>query len=301
VGEVASLAAGGVREVTLLGQTVNAYGRHAVRREQTASEGTMRFAALLGRLEAIEGIERIRYTSPHPIFFDDDLIRAHGALGSLCPHVHLPVQSGSDAVLAAMRRRHSAADYRRLVDRLRQARPDLALTTDLIVGFPGESDADFEATLGLVRDVGFVDGFSFKYSPRPHTKAAELEDAVPGAVAQERLEALQDLQRSLTLAYHRTRVGSVTEMLVEGASRKSRQGGGQLAGRDPYHRVVNLTAAAEEAPPPGAIVTVRIAEATPHSLIGELAAPKSARIPRQRLKNRPSHADERIRSAISEG
>ena len=124
---------------------------------------------------------------------------------------------------------------------------------------------------------------------------------MPGDVAQERLEALQDLQRSLTLAYHRTRVGDVTEMLVEGASRKSRQGGGQLAGRDPYHRVVNLTATAEEAPPPGAIVTVRIVEATPHSLIGELAAPKSARIPRQRLKNRPSHADERIRSAISEG
>jgi tRNA-2-methylthio-N6-dimethylallyladenosine synthase len=296
VAEVRSLAARGVREITLLGQTVNAYGRHAARRAGAA--GTTRFAALLRRLDAVAGIERIRYTSPHPAFFDDDLIEAHGALASLCPHVHLPVQSGSDAVLAAMRRRHGADDYRRLVERLRRARPDLALTTDLIVGFPGERDADFEATLALVRDVGFVDAFSFKYSPRPRTSAAELADEVPGAVAQVRLEALQELQRGLTLAYHRARVGEVTEVLVAGASR---QGGGQLAGRDPYHRVVNLTATADAAPIPGAVVAVHIVEATPHSLIGEPCPAKSVRAERQRLKNVPGAADERIRSAVSEG
>jgi len=298
VAEVESLATRGVREITLLGQTVNAYGRHDLRRRPGAGADTVGFAALLRRLAAVSGIERIRYTSPHPIFFDEDLVRAHGELAELCPHVHLPVQSGSDAVLMRMRRRHGADAYRALAERLRRARPDLAITSDLIVGFPGESDADFEATLQLVRDVGFVDSFSFKYSPRPHTPAAQFEDAVPAPVAQERLEALQALQRAQTLAYHRSRVGTRTEVLLEGASR---QGAGQQAGRDPYHRVVNLSAAAEVMPPPGALVSVCVVEATPHSLIGTLDLAKTADSARQPLKNGAGSADERIRSVVAGG
>ena len=204
--EAAPLAARGVREITLLGQTVNAYGRHDLRRG--GAEGTLGFAALLARLAAIPGLARIRYTSPHPSFFDDALIRAHAELPALCPHVHLPLQSGSDAVLARMRRRYRADDYRRLVERLREARPDLALTTDLIVGFPGESDRDFEATLALVREVRFVDAYTFKYSPRPGTAAARAPGPAAGrASLEERLEALQQLLRELTLAAHRARVG----------------------------------------------------------------------------------------------
>ena len=167
--EVRELAAAGVREITLLGQTVNAYGRHDLRRGHAAAAGTESFAALLHRLAGVPGIERIRYTSPHPAFFDDDLVRAHGELATLCPHVHLPAQSGSDAVLARMRRPYTAAAYRALCERLRAARPDVAITTDLIVGFPGETDAEFRDTLALVRDVGFVDAYTFKYSPRPGT------------------------------------------------------------------------------------------------------------------------------------
>jgi len=298
VTEVAALADRGVREITLLGQTVNAYGRHDLRRGEAGAAGTVAFGALLRRLDAIPGIARIRYTSPHPIFFDDALVAAHAELASLCPHVHLPVQSGSDAILARMRRRHRADDYRRLAERLRTARPDLAITTDLIVGFPGESDGDFEGTLRLVRDVGFVDSFSFKYSPRPHTRAAEFDAAVPGEVAQERLESLQSLQRSLTLAYHRSRVGTRTEVLLEG---ESRRGGGQRSGRDPYHRVVNLAATADAAATPGELLRVEIVEATPHSLIGSLGPANSEPRARRAVKNRLGAADERERSAAPAG
>lgn len=265
VREAEDLAARGVVELVLLGQTVNAYGRHDVRRGQAAEKGTMPFAALLERIAAISGIQRIRYTSPHPIFFDPDLITAHGTLETLCPHVHLPVQSGSDRVLARMRRRYTGDDVRRLADALRGARPDLVLTTDLIVGFPGESDADFEATLALVRDAGFVDAYSFKYSPRPGTAAAELSDGVPDAVAQARLEVLQAQLRHQTLAYHRSRVGGLADVLIEGRSRRAQQ----LAGRDPWHRVVNVSAEQFPHAEPGQVVRVRIAEATPHSLLGE--------------------------------
>jgi tRNA-2-methylthio-N6-dimethylallyladenosine synthase len=261
--ESRSLVDRGVRELTLLGQTVNAYGRHAARRGD--DDGTLPFAELLRRLDAIPGLERLRYISPHPSFFDDALIAAHGELARLQPHLHLPVQSGSDAVLARMRRRYRADEYRRLAERLRAARPDLVLTTDLIVGFPGETDADFAATLALVRDVGFVDSFAFAYSPRPRTRAAELPDAVPDAVAGARLQELLAVQREQTLRYHRSRVGAECRVLVEGESRR----GGQTSGRDAYHRVVNLAVAAERAPAAGALLPVRIVEATPHSLIGE--------------------------------
>jgi tRNA-2-methylthio-N6-dimethylallyladenosine synthase len=254
---------------------VNAYGRHGRRRAaaRTAAgavdlasvDPPDSFARLLRRLAEIPGLARLRYISPHPIFFDDELIRAHGELDVLCPHSHLPVQSGSDRILERMRRRHTSNEYRRLVDRLRASRPDLAITTDLIVGFPGETDADFADTLKLVRDVVFTDSFSFKYSPRPGTPASSMTDEVSEPVAQARLEELQDLQRSLTLDAHRARVGETTEILVEGPSRR---GGAQLSGRDPFHRVVNFSTEAESQPAPGALVQVEIVDATPHSLIG---------------------------------
>jgi tRNA-2-methylthio-N6-dimethylallyladenosine synthase len=294
--EAKALARRGVCEITLLGQTVNAYGRHDLRRDRAAETGTLPFAGLLRRLAAIPGLERIRYTSPHPSFLDADLVRAHAELETLCPHVHLPVQSGSDRVLERMRRRYTAEAFLRRVEDLRSARPDLVLTTDLIVGFPGETEADFRRTLDLVREAGFVDSFSFKYSPRPNTRAAGFPDPVDPGVAQERLERLQDLQRSLTLAYHRSRVGGETRVLVDGASRR---GGGQVSGRDPYHRVVNFAATADGGPQPGSRVPVAIVDATPHSLIGELRAPDSLDPPRRSVKPAPRGADEGGRRAVS--
>ncbi len=276
VEEVEALAAEGVVEVTLLGQTVNAYGRHDVRLGRVEGAGTMPFAALLRRLDAVPGLRRLRYTSPHPIFLDDELIAAHAELPSLCPHVHLPVQSGSDAVLERMRRRYRADDVRRLASRLRAARPDLALTTDLIVGFPGESERDFSETLALIRDIGFVDSYSFKYSPRPGTPAPGLHDRVSEAEAQTRLEALQALQRGLTIAYHRDRVGSQTEVLLEGPSRKS----AHLQGRDPQHRIVHIDPEVFPGVAPGDFLRVHVAESTPHSLIGVPVAPEVPLSPR---------------------
>src|SRR5262245_54580934 len=272
--EAHALAARGVREITLLGQTVNAYGRHDLRRGSSAAAGTIPFAELLRRLDRVPGLARLRYTSPHPIFFDAELARAHGELARLCPHVHLPLQSGSDAVLARMRRRYTRDGYRRVVDALRAARPDLALTSDLIVGFPGETDAEFRETLALVREVGLVDAYSFRYSPRPGTAAAELADAVPAEVAQARLEELQAELRALTFAAHSARVGDWTEVLVTGPSRR---GGSQLSGRDPYHRVVNFEADPSAAPP-GSLVGVQVVAATPHSLLGRLQEPPTAPI-----------------------
>jgi len=276
--ESRELVASGIREISLLGQTVNAYGRHDRRRAAADSERIAAstldlpsveppdsFARLLHRLAEIPGLARLRYISPHPIFFDDELIRAHAELDALCPHIHLPVQSGSDRILERMRRRHTADEYRQLADRLRASRQDLAITTDLIVGFPGETDADFADTLKLVRDISFTDAFTFKYSPRPGTDASSMTDEVSERVAQARLEELQDLQRSLTLDAHRARVGETTEILVEGPSRR---GGAQLSGRDPFHRIVNFSTEAEFSPAPGALIRVEIVDATPHSLIG---------------------------------
>ncbi len=283
--EVAELAAQGICEITLLGQTVNAYGRHDVRRGKAATAGTMPFAELLARLDAIPGIERIRYTSPHPVFFDEALVAAHRELKRLCPNVHLPVQSGSNRILEAMRRRYTRERYLEIVAALRRARPDVAITSDLIVGFPGETEADFEDTLELVREAGLVDSFSFKYSPRPGTAAAEMGEEVPPEIAQDRLERLQAQQRDQTLAYHRSRVGEKTFVLIDGPSRR---GGSQLAGRDPQLRVVNLDLDPGHALGPGSMVAVRIVEATPHSLLAEPieAASSFARTP-------PSLAGER--------
>jgi tRNA-2-methylthio-N6-dimethylallyladenosine synthase len=304
VDEVERLAARGVVEVTLLGQTVNAYGRHDVRRaEARRARGatatvpvepaeTVAYADLLRRIDAVPGIDRIRYTSPHPIFFDDALIRAHGELEHLCPHVHLPLQSGSDAVLARMRRRYGRGEFLAIVRALREARPDIAISTDLIVGFPGETDRDFEQTLDVMRASAFVDSYSFKYSPRPGTAAAGMEDAVPPAVAQERLERLQDLQRELTLEAHRARVGEDAAVLVEGASRR---GGRQRSGRDPWHRVVNFEVGDADRAPAGSLQTVRVLEATPHSLVGVLAGDEDAEDVRNSVKTGGGSADEWIR------
>ncbi len=264
VREVEQLARSGVREIGLLGQTVNAYGRHDLRRGREDETGTMRFAELIRVLAKIPGIDRIRYTSPHPLFFDDELIRTHAEVSELCPHIHMPVQSGSDRILAAMHRRYTADEYRELCAKLRAARPDLALTTDLIVGFPGETETDFQATLQLMRDCAFVDSFSFKYSPRPGTAAEKMENDVSGSVAQERLEALQNLQRELTLSANRARVGGKTQVRVEGASRK---GSGQMTGRDPYHRIVNFALPEAMSVEAGSVLEVEIIDATPHSLI----------------------------------
>jgi tRNA-2-methylthio-N6-dimethylallyladenosine synthase len=164
-----------------------------------------------------------------------------------------------------MRRRYTRERFSEITEALRAARPDVALTTDLIVAFPGETESEFSATLDLVREVGFVDSYSFKYSPRPGTAASELPGGIPAQEAQERLEALQNVQRELTLAYHHSRVGQTTEILVEGASRRA----DQVRGRDPYHRVVNLVVEAAAAPAPGTLLGVQIVEATPHSLIGQ--------------------------------
>ena len=277
--EARQLADQGVREITLLGQTVNAYGRHDVKRGRTAAAGTLAFAELLAELDAIPGLERIRYTSPHPLFYDADLVEAHRRLERLCPHVHLPLQSGSDRILEAMRRRYDRDRFLEIVSALRAAVPEIAITTDLIVAYPGETEADFADTLDLVERAGFVDSYSFKYSPRPGTPAADLGAVIDPDEAQRRLAALQSLQRGLTIAYHRSRVGGRTEVLIEG---ESRRGGGQLCGRDPQHRIVNLAPdppgsdSAGASPQPGDLVGVELIEATPHSLIGRLDAGAAA-------------------------
>lgn len=276
VEEAQALVGRGVRELTLLGQTVNAYGRHDRRREgerrargvDPGAAAAVGFADLLRQLAAIPGLARLRYTSPHPVFYDAALLRAHGEIESLCPHVHLPAQSGSNTVLERMRRRYTRDEFLATAKGLQAARPDLVLTTDLIVGFPGETDRDFRDTLALVRDAGFVDSFSFKYSPRPGTRAADFAEVVPPALAQERLEELQELQRAQTLAYHQARVGQVAEVLVTGPSRR---GGTQYSGRDAWHRVVNFEVPDGESVVPGTLRPVRLAAASPHSLVGALA------------------------------
>lgn len=271
--EARRLAEAGVREITLLGQTVNAYGRHDVRRGVSAEKGTMPFAELLAMLDATPGLQRIRYTSPHPLFYDEALIRAHGQLEKLCPHVHLPAQSGSNRVLDAMRRRYTRERYLEIVSALKATRRGLTVSSDLIVGFPGETEAEFLETLDLVRAADFVDSFSFKYSPRPGTGAADMDGHVEAEEAQRRLLALQSLQRDQTLAYHRGRVGERTEILVGG---ESRRGAGQICGRDPHHRVVNVSPPVgtvfERGAEPGDLLEVEIVEATPHSLIGSPTA-----------------------------
>jgi tRNA-2-methylthio-N6-dimethylallyladenosine synthase len=255
--EIAALVEQGVREVTLLGQNVNAW-------RGDIGGAPADFAELLRYAAEIDGLQRIRYTTSHPREFTQRLTDVHAELSALAPHVHLPVQSGADRVLAAMKRGYTALEYRSIARRLRKARPDVSLTSDFIVGFPGETEADFAATLALARDLGFDGSFSFVYSPRPGTPAAELADATPREAKLERLQRLQALLDAQSHAVSESMVGGIERVLVEGPSRKD---AGELAGRTGNNRVVNFRAAPELV---GRFADVRVTAALAHSLRGEL-------------------------------
>ena len=258
VAEAERLAAAGVREVTLLGQNVNAW--HG----EGEDGGEWGLGRLLFRLAEIPGIARLRYTTSHPRDMDDELIAAHRDLETLMPYLHLPVQAGSDRILKAMNRRHKAADYLKLIDRIRAARPDIALSGDFIVGFPGETDADFDDTLRLVREVGYASAFSFKYSPRPGTPGAEMGDQVPEAVKDERLRRLQALLVEQQQAFTVAMVGRTMPTLIEKPGRQA----GQKIGRSPWLQTVIVD---EKAGGIGDIIDVRITEAGFNSLHAEPA------------------------------
>jgi tRNA-2-methylthio-N6-dimethylallyladenosine synthase len=252
--EARSLAEQGVREVTLLGQNVNAY--------DDRSGGGL--AALARRLAKIPGLDRIRYTTSHPRDMDEALIAAHGEVEALMPYLHLPVQSGSDQILRAMNRGHTAASYVRLIERIRAARPDMAISSDFIVGFPGERDEDFEATLQLMRDVGYASAFSFKYSRRPGTPAASMDGQVPEEVKSERLARLNDLLNAQQIAFNAAQVGRTLPVLLERPGRHP----GDLTGRSPYLQAVHIRAPERMV---GQTVPVRITSAAKMSLAGEAA------------------------------
>jgi tRNA-2-methylthio-N6-dimethylallyladenosine synthase len=274
--EARRLVAAGAVEITLLGQNVNAY--------HGAGPGgrTWSLGRLIRALAEVPGIARIRYTTSYPADMDEDLISAHAEVEKLMPFLHLPVQSGSDRVLAAMRRRHTAGDYRRLAGRLRAARPDLALSSDFIVGFPGETDADFQATLALVDDVGFIQAYSFKFSPRPGTPAAAMDDQVPDGIKAARLEALQARLNRQQTAFNRACAGRVMPVLLDRPGRKP----GQLVGRSPYMQPVHAVVPATLL---GSVVRLRIEAGHPNSLAGTLAA---AEVPGGRDPARPPVAEE---------
>jgi tRNA-2-methylthio-N6-dimethylallyladenosine synthase len=258
VAEIEALAADGVREVTLLGQNVNSYGTRL--RPQPR-----RFSELLAAAGAIEGIDRIRYTSPHPAHMNEDVIRAHAELPSLCEHIHLPLQSGSSRILKAMRRTYDRGRYMDRVALIREHVPDCALTTDIIVGFPGETEADFEETLEVAEEVGYDGAFTFIYSPRRGTEAAEFtEDFIPHDVAVERMERLVDVVQRRARERAQRFVGRTLDVLVEGASRHDAS---RLRGRTRHNKVVNFDGLAA----PGEFVPVEITAATSQTLTGELS------------------------------
>jgi tRNA-2-methylthio-N6-dimethylallyladenosine synthase len=262
IAEIAGLASRGMKEVTLLGQNVNAWRGEI---DGTAQD----FAELLHYVAEIEGIERIRYTTSHPREFTQRLIDAHAALPALAAHVHLPVQSGSDRVLAAMKRGYTTLEYRSIIRRLRKARDGISVTSDFIVGFPGETAADFEATLALARELAFDGSFSFLYSARPGTPAAELEDGVPPAEKQERLQRLQAQLEAQARAVSLAMVGTVQRALVEGPSKRD---AGELAARTENNRIVNFAGAPALA---GRFADLAITEARHHTLRGELAGARA--------------------------
>jgi tRNA-2-methylthio-N6-dimethylallyladenosine synthase len=262
VTEVERLAEAGVREVTLIGQNVNAY--HG----EGPDGGTWTLGRLLARVAEIPGVARLRYTTSHPGDMDASLIAAHRDLPSLMPQLHLPVQSGSDRVLAAMNRRHTRADYLAIIERLREARPDMAFSSDFIVGFPTETEADFAATLSLVEEVGFASAFSFKYSARPGTPAADMDGQAPAAVRHERLLRLQRAIDTQQAAFNARCLGRSFEVLFERTGRY----GGQLVGRSPYLQTVQVDTSAAPAVAIGDIARVTVTELSPNSLFGALAA-----------------------------
>ena len=267
--EVADLAAQGVREVTLLGQNVNAYrGRDSAVQVGQAGE-IADFALLLEYLSEIPGIERIRYTTSHPKEFGARLIDAHARLPRLATHIHLPVQSGSDRVLAAMKRGYTVLEYKSIIRRLRAARPEVTISTDFIVGFPGETEAEFEQTLRLAEELRFDNSYSFVYSRRPGTPAAELADDTPRDLKLARLQRLQAVLEDSTRAISAAMVGGIERILVEGPAKRGLDEG---SGRTSNNRVVNF---ASKAPATGRMVDVRITAALPHSLRGELIEPEA--------------------------
>jgi tRNA-2-methylthio-N6-dimethylallyladenosine synthase len=255
--EARKLVANGAVELTLLGQNVNAYHGAA------EGERTFGLGALIRQLAEIPGLERLRYTTSHPRDMDADLIAAHGEVSELMPFLHLPVQSGSDTILAAMNRQHTAEEYLRLVDRIRDARPDIGLSSDFIVGFPGESDRDFEATLALIERIGFLQAYSFKYSPRPGTPAAGIGNQVDEAVKAERLARLQRLLNQQQMVFNQSCVGQRLPVLMEREGRKS----GQWVGRSPYMQAVHVDAPEGTW---GRLASVEILGAGPNSLSGQL-------------------------------
>jgi tRNA-2-methylthio-N6-dimethylallyladenosine synthase len=258
IAEVAELADQGVREITLLGQNVNAY------RGEMHDGGLADLALLITYVAVIDGIDRIRYTTSHPLEMSDSLMQVHAEVPELVGHLHLPVQSGSDRILVLMKRKHTALEYKATIRKLREVRPHMSISSDFIVGFPGESDADFEATMDLIAEVGFDHSFSFVYSPRPGTPAASLPDDVPLEVKKQRLALLQQRINQQAQAISRRMVGTTQRVLVSGLSRKD---SGQLSGRTENNRVVNFKG---ETGLIGEFVDVVITEALPNSLRGEL-------------------------------
>jgi tRNA-2-methylthio-N6-dimethylallyladenosine synthase len=255
--EARHLADLGVKELTLLGQNVNAY-------HGAGPDGEVwGLGQLIRQLAKIDGIARLRYMTSHPRDMSDDLIAAHADEPKLMPFLHLPVQSGSDSVLEAMNRGHTADDYRRLVERIRRARPDIALSSDFIMGFPGETDADFEATMSLVRDIGYAQAFSFKYSPRPGTPAAAARKQIAEKIKDERLAVLQDLLREQADAFARESVGREMDVLFEYRGRHE----GQLVGRSPYLQPVHARAPERLI---GRFARVRLTKMMTNSMTGEL-------------------------------
>jgi tRNA-2-methylthio-N6-dimethylallyladenosine synthase len=258
VDEAWRLVDGGVREITLLGQNVNAW------RAEGPKGGEWSLGDLLYRLAEIPGLARLRYTTSHPRDMDDRLIEAHRNLRTLMPYLHLPVQAGSDRILKAMNRRHTSAEYLRLIERIREARPDIAVAGDFIVGFPGETDRDFEDTLRLVEDVNYAQAYSFKYSTRPGTPGADLGDQVPEDVKAERLERLQALLLKQQAEFAKSCVGKVIDLLLEKPGRMP----GQVIGRSPWLQSVNVDAKTSQI---GDIIHVRISGTGPNSLFAEPA------------------------------
>ncbi len=259
IAEVVALAAQGVREVTLLGQNVNAYrgARHG--------GGVIDLADLIRYVAEVDGIDRIRYTTSHPIEFSEALIQVHGEVPQLAGHLHLPVQSGSDRILALMKRGHTVDDYRAKIGSLLCVRPDISITSDFIVGFPGETDDDFRATMDLIEEIGFDQSFSFLYSPRPGTPAALLEDDTPQPVKEERLGILQQRNEEIATQISRHMVGKVERILVEGTARRNPE---QLCGRTENNRVVNFESTDRSLI--GRLIDVEISEALHFSLRGRI-------------------------------
>ncbi|MGB7404289.1 MAG: tRNA (N6-isopentenyl adenosine(37)-C2)-methylthiotransferase MiaB [Pacificimonas sp.] len=250
--EARKLADGGAREITLLGQNVNAY----------RDDAGVGFADLIHRVAEIEGIARVRYTTSHPADMDDELIAAHGEVAELMPYLHLPVQSGNDRILKAMNRSHTIESYLDIIERLRAIRPDMAISGDFIVGFPGETDAEFEDTLAIVRATGYAQAYSFKYSPRPGTPAASMDDQVAEDVKAERLARLQALLNEQQLTFNESSAGLTMNVLLERRGKYD----GQMVGKSPWLQSVHLDANGAEI---GDIVEARIASGGPNSLAGE--------------------------------